>query len=87
MVGTLSRAKDTTPLASIPRVLGTRSRLETLQLLMDGPKLSKELPSRIDELHMLREIGVVTCERLSRLEMRWTLISDALPRIAQHLSG
>lgn len=32
----LSRAKDTTPLAPVLRVLGTRSQLETLQLLMAG---------------------------------------------------
>lgn len=56
----LSRAKDTTPLASVLHVLGSRSRLETLQILMDGPRLTAELPARHDELNMLQDVGVVT---------------------------
>lgn len=85
----LSRAKDTTPLASVLHVLGTRSRLESLQLLMSGPKLTAELPARHDELRMLEDIGVVTSERLEsgRLTFRWTLQRDVLERVGQVLTG
>lgn len=84
----LSRARDLTPLASILHVLGTRGRLETLQLLMEGPRLSAELPARTDELHMLEDIGVIASERLGegRLTYEWALVPGALDRIARCLS-
>lgn len=83
----LSRAKDVTPLASALHVLGTRARLEALQLLMDGPRLTHELPARLDELYMLEEIGVVTSQRLGPARIRWTLVPEALTRIAECLQG
>lgn len=84
----LARAKDLTPLASILHVLGTRARLETLQLLIDGPKLSADLPARTDELHMLEDIGVIKSERLGegRVTYEWALVPGALDRIARCLS-
>lgn len=84
----LSRAKDLTPLASILHVLGTRARLETLQALIDGPKLSADLPARLDELHMLEDIGVLTSERLGdgRFTYEWALAPGALERIAESLT-
>lgn len=77
-----------TPLASILHVLGTRSRLETLQMLVNGPKLSTELPARTDELHMLEDIGVIESERLAegRMAYEWALVPGALDRIARCLS-
>lgn len=83
----LSRAKDVTPLASVMHVLGTWARLETLQLLMDGPRLTPELPARLDELHMLEEIGVVTSQRQDRSPIRWTLVPGVLAHIAECLRG
>lgn len=85
----LSRAKDLTPLASILHVLGTRARLETLQLLMDGPRLSAELPARADELHMLEDIGVIESTRVAdgRLGYEWSLVPGALERIARCLTS
>ncbi|MFC6707529.1 hypothetical protein [Flexivirga alba] len=84
----LSRAKDVTPLASVLHVLGTRSRLETLQLLMEGPRLTADVPARADELRMLEDIGVVTSERLGarRVSYRWTLVPGALERVARCLA-
>lgn len=84
----LSRAKDMTALASILHVLGTRTRLETLKLLMDGPRLSVDLPARTDELHMLEDIGVVTSERLGdgRVTYEWALVPGALDRVARCLA-
>lgn len=84
----LSRAKDVTPLASLLHVLGTRSGLETLQALMSGPRLTADLPSRIDELQMLEDIGVVISERLGegRFTYRWTLRPGALECIAKRLT-
>lgn len=85
----LSRAKDLTPLASILHVLGTRSRLETLQLLLDGPKLTADLPSRHDELRMLEDVGIIEGERLAegRVTYEWALVPGALDRIARCLQG
>ncbi|WP_446666626.1 hypothetical protein [Flexivirga sp. B27] len=82
----LSRAKDLTPLASALHVLGTRPRLETLQALMDGPKLTAQLPARVDELRMLEEIGVVTSQLVDR-QLAWTLCPNALERVADSLTG
>lgn len=84
----LSRAKDLTPLASVLRALGTRARLETLQLLMDGPLLTQELPARHDELRMLAEIGVVTFQRLDtgRPTYEWSLVPGTLERVADCLT-
>lgn len=84
----LSRAKDLTALASILHVLGTRTRLETLQMLMDGPRLSAELPARADELHMLEDIGVIKAERLGegRVTYEWALVPGALGRVSRCLS-
>ncbi|MFC6706778.1 hypothetical protein [Flexivirga alba] len=75
-------------MASILHVLGTRARLETLQALIDGPKLSADLPARTDELRMLEDIGVITSERLSEglITYQWTLRPGALERIA-HLGS
>lgn len=78
----LSRAKDLTPLASILHVLGTRARLETLQLLTQGPRLTADLPARVDELHMLEEVGVVSSRRVEKQQLLWTLEPEALVRIA-----
>lgn len=85
----LSSAKDFAPLASILHVLGTRSRLETLQILMDGPRLSPDLPARTDELHMLEDIGVVSSSRLGegRVSYQWELVPGALERIARCLDA
>lgn len=78
----LSRAKDLTPLASILHVLGTRSRLESLQLLTQGPRLTADLPARTDELHMLEEIGVVSSRRVEKQQLLWSLEPEALVRVA-----
>ena len=85
----LSRAKDTTPLASVLQVLGKRSRLETLQVLMEGPRMSAELPARMDELHMLEDIGVIRSERVwpGPPRYRWELVPGALERVADCLRG
>lgn len=82
----LSRAKDLTPLASVLHVLGTRARLETLQILIDGPKLTAQLPARLDELHLLEKIGVVTSQLVDR-QLAWTLCPGALARVADSLTG
>ena len=89
LVAPLVLAEDLGPLASVLHVLGTKSRLETVQLLMHGPRLSTELPARLDELHMLREIGILTSERVSTgtRTLRWTLRLDALERVAACLAG
>ena len=81
----LSRAKDLTPLASVLHVLGTRARLETLQLLMGGARPTAQLPARIDELRMLEEIGVVRSERLEGKRDQWSLKPEALERIAHSM--
>lgn len=78
----LSRAKDLTPLASILHVLGTRARLETLQLLTQGPRVTADLPARGDELHMLEEIGVVSSRRVEKQQLLWSLEPEALVRVA-----
>ena len=78
----LSRAKDLTPLASILHVLGTRARLESLQLLTQGPRVTADLPARVDELHMLEEIGVVSSRRVGKQQLLWSLEPEALVRVA-----
>lgn len=85
----LSEAADVRPLASVLRVLGTKSRLETVQLLLDGPRLTAELPARIDELHMLEDVGVITSERIhtGTQAWRWRLRPEALVRVADCLRG
>ncbi|MFC6706775.1 hypothetical protein [Flexivirga alba] len=80
----LFRAKDLTLLASALHVLGTRSRLETVQLLMGGPRLTVQLPARVDEMRMLEEIGVVTSELVGR-QLMWTLKPEAVGRAANCL--
>lgn len=82
----LSRAKDLTPLASILHVLGTRARLETIQLLMGGPMLTSDLPARHDELRMLEDIGVITSQRVERQHLQWSLRPGALEQIARCLT-
>lgn len=58
-------------------------------MLMHGPSVSAELPARLDELHMLREIGILTSERVGfgTRTLRWTLWLDALERVAACLTG
>lgn len=82
----LSIADDTMPLASALRVLGVRSRLEALQMLMDGPRLTAQLPARHDELNMLQDVGVVTSVPEGRT-WRWSLVPEALEKVADCLKG
>lgn len=83
----LSRAKDLTALASALHVLGTRTRLETLQILTRGPRLTVDLPARADELKMLEEIGVLSSRRVEKQQLLWTLKPEALVRIAYCLAA
>lgn len=78
----LSSATDMRPLASILHVLGTPGRLEALQLLTHGSRVTVDLPVRADELRMLEEIGVLSSRRIERQQLLWTLEPEALVRIA-----
>ncbi|WP_188837868.1 ArsR/SmtB family transcription factor [Flexivirga endophytica] len=85
LIKPLSHTRDFTPLASVLHVLGTPARLETVQMLMGGPATAAQLPARLDELHMLEEIGLVTSRRISRQRLEWRLNLPALERLSRSL--
>lgn len=56
---------------------------------MAGPRVTADLPARIDEMQMLEDIGVVTSGRLGegRVSYRRTLVPGALDRVGAVLRG
>lgn len=82
--GAAGPRQDLTALASALHVLGTRSRLETVPLLMDTPRLTAQLPARLDQLRMLEKLGVVASALVGR-QLMGTLQPEADGRIADSL--
>lgn len=85
LIRPLSHTRDFKPLASVLHVLGTPARLETIQMLMGGPQTAAQLPARLDELHMLEEVGLVTSKKISRQRLEWRLNLQALERLSRSL--
>ncbi|WP_148043189.1 hypothetical protein [Flexivirga caeni] len=54
----ISWAADFDALRRILRELSKQSRLETLQLLLAGPKQTSQLPCRLDELKAFEDLGL-----------------------------
>lgn len=58
------------------------ARLETLQLLKHGSRVTADLPVHGYELRMLKEIGMLTSRRIERQRLLWMLEPEALVRIS-----
>lgn len=84
-IAPIDRARDLKPLASVFRALGTRERLVALQMLVGGPMRSRDLPVRIDELHLLEDVGVLVSSRADGRQLEWHLRPDVLQRVGDCL--
>lgn len=81
-VGRLSDADSAAPLASVLAILGRPRRLDAVRILMtQGPQLTRNLPVRYDELHLLEDVGVIVSELENGRELRWAIRPDALSKL------
>lgn len=75
--------RDLAPLASALRVLGNAKPAGALQLLLIvGPRLTRGLPVRPDDLNMLAGIALVTREPTVGNGLRWRVVPGVLDQMA-----